>query len=606
MATKTLAVLPFRSIGSNDEGEYLSDGLTEELINLFARMDGMYVASRTSSFYYKGRSASLAEIGKCLQVDFVLEGSVQVYREKVKVGVQLSNTKTGFSLWSDSYERELVDVLALQEEIARAVFQQYLSKTSHVFPKDHILVPNNDYKAYEYFLKGRYFFYQYSMENFKRAIPCYRKAIDCQPDFALAYAGLATCYMGLGGYINKRYYREGKKHALKALSLNDKLIDPHLALFYIQLFYEYDWEGARQTILKGLSINDQSADAHRAMGIYYLSIGQVEKALYEHEVAVKNDPLNLIFIRGVGWVASFMGQYEKALREYHRTLELDPSFRPSVEAIGMIYAYRENWAEAIRWLSQYQQMCKDPLKGWMALGYVWGRSGETDKAYEVIGKLDKRQEQNPDEPLFLDYATVYMGLNNLDRAYYYLKRALEEKVILAIVTFRTDPIFEPLRREDRYRELLQIAKLEALPKEEPVATSSENPLIEIQTDSNESLRFLFSALIYVKAEGNYARFYFVEGEGVQSKLLRLSLLETARQLNHPLVLQCHRSYLVNLHNFEAVRGNAKKYELISPLIDEVVPVSRSKGKELKNCLASPECLQNLSHSNQTVPIRPKV
>ena len=166
--------------------------------------------------------------------------------------------------------------------------------------------------------------------------------------------------MGLGGYINKKYYSEGRKYALKALAIDDSLIDPHLSLFYVQLFEEHDWEAARNSALTAIAIDGRSAEAHRALGLYYLTVGDLEKALYEHEVAVRYEPLDVILIRGIGWVSSFAGRHEKALEEYHRTLELDPSFRPSAESIGWLYAYRQDWMNAIKWFEQYQQMVGHP------------------------------------------------------------------------------------------------------------------------------------------------------------------------------------------------------------------------------------------------------
>ena len=581
MAVKTLAVLPFANIGRSEEGDYLSDGLTDELIHVFTKMEGIHVASRTSSFYFKDKQVEVQQVGKHLRVDFVLEGSVRLHRERVRVGVQLTNVQTGFSHWSDVYERELVDLLELQEEIARAVFQKYLHQSSHVFPADHSVVPENDFRAYECFLKGRYFHFQYTMDNFRRALVWYQKAIDLQPEFALAHAGMSYCYMGLGGFINPDYYRQGKDYALKALALDNSLLEPHLSLFYIQLFYERDWKVARTTVLQALEINSRSADAHRAFGLYYLTIGDLEKAIYEHELAVRYSPLDVILIRGLGWVSAFGGQYDKAMREYQRSLELDPTFRPSKEAIGWLYAYQEKWTEAIHWFEAYQEMVGHPLKGWMGAGYAYGRAGRRDQAHNVLKLLEQRKAAFPGEPLALDFAVVFLGLGDLDKALHHLRKSVREKFILTTGTLLSDPVFAPLREKPAFRQLLEEAGLVAKDrKEEAVPAYRDNPLFEIRAETREQLRLLLHQLVYVKAEGNYSRFVYLEGGAVTSTLLRVSLGDAAQQMNHPSIRKCHRSYLVNLDNFCALRGNAKKYELFSEHLPDAVPVSRSLGKSL--------------------------
>ena len=582
MPVKTLAVLPFANIGGTESGTYLSDGLTDELIHIFSKMDGIHVASRTSSFYFKGKQLEVGEVGKRLGVDFVLEGSVRLHHERVRVGVQLTNIRTGFSHWSEIYERELVDMLQLQEEIAREVFQKYLHQTSHVFPEDHLVVPNHDFHAYQFFLKGRYFHFQYTMDNFRRAIGCYEKAIELQPEYALAYAGLSFCYMGLGGFINPEYYRLGKEHALKALNLDDSLLEPHLSLFYIQLFYELDWKGAYATVSQALVINPRSADAHRAMGLYCLTTGDLEKSIYEHELAVRYSPLDVILIRGLGWVSAFAGKYDQAEREYLRSLELDPTFRPSKEALGWLYAYRGNWDQAIRWFEAYQEMVGHPLKGWMGAGYAYGRAGRRDRAYDVLELLDKRRATFPDEPLNLDYAVVFLGLGEYDRALHHLQKSVREKFILTTGTLLSDPVFDPLRERPEFTQLLRESGLDEYRRSDVLFEGHppENPLVVIRAQTKESIQLLLNQLLFVKAEGNYARFVYIDGGRKTSALLRLSLGDAGRQLDFSCIRQCHRSYLVNLNNFTELRGNAKKYELYSGNLETTVPVSRKLGKTL--------------------------
>ena len=580
MAFPSLAVLPIRCIGTNKDGEYLCDGLTEELIYIFSNMEGIEVASRSSCFYFKDKFAEIKEVGKKLGVSYVLNGSARLSGGVIRLIVELTNSITGYVNWTHRIEKPLDDFIKLQEEIAHLVYNHFLSKSSH-FPEDAIrFVPQNDPIAYDFYLKGRYHFYRYSMDHFQKAIFYYEKAIARQPEFAIAYAGAAFCYMGLGGYIDVTNYKTGKEFALKAIALNDRVIEAHLVLGYIRLFYERDWENARTSFEHAIELNERSADAHRAYGIYHLTVGNLETALYEHELAVRYDPLNTIFIRGAGWVASFMGLYDKANREYDKTLEIDETFRPSIESKGVCLTYQGLYEEAMSYFEQYQQMTEDPLKGWTGLGYCYGKLGDFEKAQLVLEKLELRKQKNPKEPLSLDFAIVNLGMGKIDRAIYFIEKSIQEKFILTTCMVLNDPIFNELRSVPRFIQLIDYLNFPAKESERSYGKNQERSVL-VKTPHNEQLVLFWNDLIYIKAEGNYARFNWREGHSIKQRMIRITLGEVQKQINSAQLIQCHRSYLVNIDNIDSLQGGLKNMSAILKWSNELIPVSRSKSKEIR-------------------------
>lgn len=581
MADTSIAILPFQYIGSNQERAYLSDGITEELIQIFSKLDGVRVASRTSSFYFKDKILPLEEIRRQLNVQYILEGSVREGKDRVRVSVNLTNLNTGLLLWNETFDRSSIDIFALQLEIAETIRSKYLQKSGFITAPHSTKVPNNDVKAYRAFLQGRYYFNRYTMENFRKAIGYYQQAIDLQPNFAQAHAGLAICYFGLGGFIDKRYHPMGRKAVLKALSIDPNCLDALISLAFIQIAHDWDWPGAKQTIKQALEINYDSPDVHRLYGIYYMTIGNLEKAIYEKELALRFDPLNTIYIRSLAWTCAYDGQYVKATKECERALELDPTFRPAIELMGWIHIYQKQYGQALKYFKKYQSMVGHPLKGWSGIGYTYAITGETEKAYAVLDIFAQREQELKDT-IFLDYAIVFLGLGQYDKAITYLEKSLAEKFILSACTVSSDPIFDPIRSYPKFKRLfkvlgLQESKLsanESLPE-------TLNKVVTIHSKTKEKLSFLVSDLIAVIAEGNYAKFIWKEGNQVYSKMLRITLAEVLIKLKQPSIFQTHRSYVVNLCHFELAGFSSKKQEIQSKWLKEPVPVSRKNVSIIK-------------------------
>ncbi|MEM9917985.1 MAG: LytTR family transcriptional regulator DNA-binding domain-containing protein [Bacteroidota bacterium] len=581
MPITSIAILPFDNLSPEAGADYLSDGIAEEIMVTFARFEGIRVASRTSAFYFKRREASVEEIGQKLNVDHLLEGSIKLFGNRIRVNVQLVSTHSGFSLWTESYDRTLDDLLDLQIEISEWVFQKFLQQNAHLTAVPSALRSDISPRAYEHYLKGRYHFNSYTMSHFRKAIDCYQMALDIQADFAAAMAAQAICYVGLGGYVDTAYYQKGKEAALSAMAMNDQLLDSYIALGYIQMFHDRDWMAARASLLQAVAINNQSAEAHRAYGVFLMLSEEPQSAIYEHELALKYDPLNTVILNGLGIINATIGKYERAQEVYEQILSLDKEFYPVFESLAWLHTYQGRWAEAIPFFRRYREAVNDPLKGQMGLGYALARSGQSQEAYNLLASLDQRQAKYPNESIALDYATIYMGLKQTEKVFFYLQKSVKDKFILTNFALICDPTFQPLRQDKRFEELLNQTGYFYYQKNKQQAHTNKDSLLQIQADTKEQLNLLASQLLYIEAKGNYADFIYREGGELQHKLLRLSLADAKTQIDHPHIVQCHRSYLVNLAQFESLEGNAKKYELRSPWLPHGIPVSRSQGNTLK-------------------------
>lgn len=576
----SIAVLPFRNLSQDKTLEYFSDGISEEIIHKLARLGNIQVASRTSSFYFKHKEISLEEIAQKLQVQFILEGSVRVAKKQARISVQLTNAQNGFLQWSENFDRSLEGMLELQDEIANLIATQFLKFSAHYAEKDSSKTQHQNSKAYDFYLKGLYYYNRYTMDNLEKAISYYEKAIKIQPDYAEALAGLAICNMGLGGYINPSYYEKAKIYALKAISIDFQLIEPHLSLAAILMTYHGDLETALIHIKTALKINPFSSDAHRMYGIYFLRIGNLQNAIYEHELATKYDPLNIIFLRGLGLFQSFAGQYEEAKRSHEYTLELDPNFHPAWEAMGWLCVYQKDWKKAIECFQTYQKMVGHPLKGWAALGYAYGKVGTIEGARKILNTIELRQKTFPKEQLDCNFALVYLGLNDLDKTFYHLERAVENKHIITALFLPNDPIYKAVKKDPRYISLLE--KLNVFPSNErSLSTKNNSQVLNLKAETKESLSVLVNHLLYIEAQGNYAKIVWQEGENVLTKQLRISLSNLQKQIAFTEILQCHRSFLVNLQHFQILKGNAKNAMLCTFDGNHEIPVSRNKIAEIK-------------------------
>ncbi|MEO1257136.1 MAG: tetratricopeptide repeat protein, partial [Bacteroidota bacterium] len=568
---QSLLILPFRNLGFSTEDEFLSDGITEELISTLTQQGHLRIASRTSSFYFKGKNFSLEEIKSKLEVTHILEGSIRRHAEKIRIAVHLTDTQNGFTKWSETFNLAYENLLTVQEEIASCVAKKFTPDTEA--QKMPASVPNNDVVAYEYYLKGQYHYNLYTVDNMRKGVDCFEKAILRQPDFALAYAGLAHGYLGLGGYEHPAYYHKAKQAAVKSISLKEKLLEPHLSLVYIQMFYDWDWQGAAQSIQRALEINVRSAIAHRIKGVYNQVVGRPLQAVEDHEIATKHDPLNVIFLKGLARSLYLARRYEEAMTEYQKTLELDPTFHPALEGMGFISAAQGNWSEALKYFQRHQEMVGHPLKGWFGLGYVAGKTGDVDLAYDILQRHDKRKAEKPHQTLDLNFALIYLGLGQFDKVFTYLNNGVDKHHIYTIGALLSDPVFDEIRNDQRYCRILKKIGLDAYaPKR--TQNNGINHILKIQSDTKEKIELVANQVLYIEAEGNYSRIVWKDQNKLNDRLLRITLSGVVKQINSSTLIQTHRSFLVNIKNMDTVFKEGRTAVLKNTNFNIDVPISR--------------------------------
>ncbi len=460
---KTIAVLPFVNMSADPENEYFSDGISEELLNALTKVDGLLVTSRTSSFAFKGQNKDIRKIGEELGVNTVLEGSVRKAGNKVRITAQLINTADGYHIWSEVYDRKLEDIFEVQDEIARIITNKLREKLTNEGSKESLVKPpTENLVAYNLYLKGLFYWNKWTPEDRKKAINLFEEAIEKEPNFALPYSGLANCYSILGstGQMDvKIAYPNAKKAALKALELDNNLMEAYLSLATVKLYYDSDDAAANELIQKALNLNPGAAVAHQNYANYLLLTGnltgKLTEAIKESELAVQLDPLSMPNNLFLGNVYLFDKQYDKALKQHDKILELDPKFRAALEAKGWAYIFKGDPEMAIKYFKKYQKLTDSPLKGVTGLGYAYARAGQIDKAKQTLNNLEKRERLEKDLNNSMDFAVIYIALQDYDKVFYYFERAVVDR--FGFMFLKSHPMFEEVRKDARFKKFMKKA-----------------------------------------------------------------------------------------------------------------------------------------------------
>ncbi len=455
---RSLAVLPLENLSRDPEQEYFADGMTEALITDLAQIGALRVISRTSVMRYKGTEKSLREIARELNVDGVVEGSVLRAGERVRITAQLIQAPTDRHLWAKSYERNLRDVLALQSEIARAITDEIRIKITREerarLSKSRPLEP----EAYQLYLKGRYFWNKRSEEGFKRGIDYFNQAIHKDPNYALAYAGLAYSYNLLGHELYsvlhpREAYPKAKAAATKALELDETLAEAHSVLADIRFRYDWDWLGAEREHKRAIELNPGYATAHQWYSHYLLPMGRTDESLAESKLALELDPLSLIINLHLGWHYLYVRQYDKAIEQLRKTLELDPNFVLARLFLGQAYEQKAMHEEAIVEFQKAISLSRGGPVHVAALGHAYavsGKRGEAQKVLERLIELSKRRYV----PSY-EISVIYAGLGDKEQAFAWLQKAYEERDSSWLLDVNLDPRFDDLRSDPRFADLVR-------------------------------------------------------------------------------------------------------------------------------------------------------
>jgi serine/threonine protein kinase/tetratricopeptide (TPR) repeat protein len=448
---RSMAVLPFVNASRNADTEYLTDGITETLINSLSQLPGVRVSARSLAFRYKGADVDPLKAGRELNVSAVMTGKVTTRGNVLIVQSDLVDVKNGSQLWGAQYNRPLADILALQDDIATEIFERLRVRLTGEDKKRVTKRFTEDAEAYQLYLKGRYYWNQGTISGFKKAIEYLQQAIGKDPKYALAYAGLADSYLFLGSYWVEAL-SDAKAAALKAIELDPTLAEAHVALGHIRLWLDWDRPAAEAEFRRGIEINPGSALAHNEYAMYLAAVGRVGDAMAEIQRAQDEDPGSPIVSTNRGWCLLYSRKSEDAVEQFRRTLQVDPNYVGAHWGLGAAYVQEGLFDEAIAELRKAVTLSEGSPLLVGHLGLAYGLSGSKADAAGSLAELRRMAERQyvPSSAL----AMVSLGLGDRTAALDLLDRAYEEHDF-SLVFLQVAPWFDRLRSEPRFQQLLR-------------------------------------------------------------------------------------------------------------------------------------------------------
>ena len=427
-----LAVLPFVNLSGDPENEYFSDGITEELLNSLTKVEGLQVTSRTSAFAFKGKLDDIREIAVKLNVDKILEGSVRKASNRVRITAQLINAADGYNVWSENYDRDLTDIFQVQDEISNIIANRLRENLSLAEKKEHLVkVSAKNINAYTLYLKGLHYWYKLTPADTYKAIECFQQAIDLEADYAQAYAMMAIAYSNLGatGQLKPdKAFGFARQYGDKALKIDDRIAESHIAIARVYLFYEKKWQAAFVALQKAIQLNPAYTETYRLLGYYYIVTGNKEEAVKVLEKALEIDPLSTVVNNYLGEAYAMAGHYEKAYQIAEKQLEINPKMRLAIEMKGWCTGMMGDWKKALEFFQEVHQLANHPLKSLAPLGYAYAKLGQKEKAIECINKLELRQKQEPELAVDGDLLMVWWALGNKEKTIEYLTNCINKNI----------------------------------------------------------------------------------------------------------------------------------------------------------------------------------
>jgi adenylate cyclase len=451
-ARKAIAVLPLANMSADPENEYFSDGITEDIINALAKVPGIQVASRTSSFAFKDKNVDLRQIGEKLGVTSVLSGSVRKVGNRIRIVVQFVNVESGYHIWSETYDRQLEDVFAIQDEISRAIVDAL--KLQLVDTRADLVVPTTDIEAYNLYLKGRFFFNKYTESGLRRGLDFFQQALMRDTGFARAFAGIADCWADLGDdwVAPDDAYPRAKAAAARALEYDPNLADAMTSLGKVLCWYEWDFAAAARQLERAVSVNPSYAEAHYVLGTTLPAIGRLDEAIEEMRKAITLDPLSAQFSRWLGRFLLYSRDYAGAIAQNLKTLELDAGYFQAYLDIGAAHLALGDPEQALTWWHK-GQMLDSSVRSYDAfIVRALAPLSRHEEAAEILARLEEesRHQYVRAESLAIGYAAI----GDADRAFLSLERAFQARSA-GLIYLQIDPGYLPLRNDPRFEELAQ-------------------------------------------------------------------------------------------------------------------------------------------------------
>lgn len=456
---RSLAVLPLENLSRDPEQEYFADGMTDELITQLAKISALRVISRTSVMRYKGTRKPLAEIARELNVEAVVEGTLLRSQERLRVTAQVIQVDPEKHLWAERYDRPLGDAVILQGDLAREIAQairvtltpQEQIRLSSVRPVNH--------EAYEAFLKGRYYWSKRTEETSKKAIVYFQQAIDKDPNYSLAFSGLADSYISLAltealqeALPPNEAFPKARAAANRALKIDDTLAEAHASLAHIKFQYDRDWSGAEREFKRAIELNPNYANAHHWYALSLMWMGRLDEALGEVGQAQELDPLALVIGANRCFILAGAHKYGEAIERCRKTLELDPNFALAHYRLGQVYVLQRTYEQAVPELEKAITLSGSSPRATAELGLAYAEMGNRSKALHLLNDLKEQSKRRYVSPF--NVALIYGGLGDKDRTLDWLERAYKERSP-SLNLLKLSPAFASLRSEPQFRDLVR-------------------------------------------------------------------------------------------------------------------------------------------------------
>jgi serine/threonine protein kinase/Tfp pilus assembly protein PilF len=455
----TIAVLPFVNMGIDSDAEYFSDGITDELINALVKVDGLQVVSRRSVFAFKGRHDDVRSIGSMLGVSTILEGTVQLAGERLRLTARLTNVDDGRTIWSERYDRDMHDVFAIQDEISSTIVETLRGTLFvHLGEAVHTRYSRN-VRAYNLYLKGRFHWNRRSSEDIAEGIRYFEQAIAEDESYALAYSGLADSYAiqtDYRGIPSAEGMERARTQALRALELDESLAEAHTSLGWVTFIYDWHWPEAEREFVRALQLNPRYATAHQWYAWVLMALGRHDEALSEGRAAMELDPVSVSVRRSMGWLNHYAGYPNAAVHHLRRAVEMDPTASENHRILGIALTRAGMFDEAEVSLHEAMVLSESSAYAVAALGYFRAKSGQREAAAELLAQLLARSQTEYVSPVAL--VTLHVALGNAHDALEWLERVHAERRGW-MVYLKVEPMLDSLRDNPRFKELLRAMQL---------------------------------------------------------------------------------------------------------------------------------------------------
>ena len=456
LPAKSIAVLPFENLSRDPDNAYFADGIQEEILTRLSKIADLKVISRTSTQHFKSSPDNLSQIAKQLGVANILEGSVQRVADQVRVNVQLINAESDAHLWAESFDRRLTDVFRIESEIAKTIADTLQAKLTGLEKRAIAAQPTENSEAHEFYLKGRYFWNKRTANDLKTAITYFQKAIDKDPNYALAYAGLADSYGLLPDFSAgspQESFPPARTAATKAIKLDDTLAEAHTSLAHVLYLFDLDFEGSTREFRRAIELNPNYATAHHWLAVGPLTqSGRFDDAIAECKRAVELDPLSLINNADLGNTYFSARRYDEAIEQLRKTLEMDSGFYYAHWVLGLVFEAKGALDAAIEEYHKARALNDDP-QVLALLGHAYASSGNKMEGEEILNQLKELSKQRYVSAYSL--AIVYLGLGNKGEALRWLEKSYQDRAGYDIATIRVDPFLDPLRGDPRFEALVE-------------------------------------------------------------------------------------------------------------------------------------------------------